>query len=145
MMATTRERVKLQFDAEKQEMLAKSLLTTSTFSLRNMDQEAKMKYQCRLALDVNMKAARMEGPKDILKKGKKKRERGEKGEYIQKTVSDLDQRDRDEGWNGLFQGFPEKLNEVSLFFRRWVTESVTKWRALNLNQLIYYSMYVNAK
>ncbi|KAA6344790.1 MAG: hypothetical protein EZS28_052214, partial [Streblomastix strix] len=37
--------------------------------------------------------------------------RGEDGEHVQKTVIDLEQGDRNEGWDEPFQGFPGKVNE----------------------------------
>ncbi|KAA6364627.1 MAG: hypothetical protein EZS28_039845, partial [Streblomastix strix] len=124
MIAMTRERVKLLFDAEIQVMLAESPFPTSTFTEHEEDYEAKMKYLCRRILDNDMKAARREDPEDLfVKKEKRNREtedikplqtqksaRGEDGEHIQKTVIDLEQGDGDEGWDEPFQGYPEKLN-----------------------------------
>ncbi|KAA6360572.1 MAG: hypothetical protein EZS28_043901 [Streblomastix strix] len=125
MMAMTRERVKLLFDAEIQVMLAESPFPTSTFTIHEEDYEAKMRYLCRRILDNDMKAARREDPEDLfVKKEKRSHEtedikplqsqksaRGENGEHVQKTVIDLEQGDGDEGWDEPFQGFPDRLNE----------------------------------
>ncbi|KAA6372875.1 MAG: hypothetical protein EZS28_031597 [Streblomastix strix] len=51
MMAMTRERVKLLFDAEIQVMLAESPFPTSTFTVHEDDYETKMKYLYRRILD----------------------------------------------------------------------------------------------
>ncbi|KAA6387573.1 MAG: hypothetical protein EZS28_016894, partial [Streblomastix strix] len=125
MMAMTRERVKLLFDAEIQVMLTESPFPTSTFTIHEEDYEAKMKYLCRRILDNDMKSARREDPEDLFVKKEKmshetedikplqsqKSARGENGEHVQKTVNDLDQGDGDEGWDETFQRFSERLNE----------------------------------
>ncbi|KAA6377776.1 MAG: hypothetical protein EZS28_026700 [Streblomastix strix] len=66
MMAMTRERVKLLFDAEIQVMLAESPFPTSTFTEHEEDYEAKMKYLCKWILDNDMKAAWPKDPKICL-------------------------------------------------------------------------------
>ncbi|KAA6384345.1 MAG: hypothetical protein EZS28_020129 [Streblomastix strix] len=75
MMAMTRERMKLQFDAEIQIILAKSPYTTSTFSIHDDDYEAKMKYLCRIVLDRDMQAAMREDPEQEVRMRKTYRKR----------------------------------------------------------------------
>ncbi|KAA6395562.1 MAG: hypothetical protein EZS28_008914 [Streblomastix strix] len=125
MIVMTWERVKLLFDAEIQVMIAESPFHTSTFSIHDEDQKAKMMYKCRIILDNDMKAARREDSEDLFVKKEKrshdtedikplqsqKSARGENGEHVQKTVIDMEHEDGDEGLDEPFQGFPERLNE----------------------------------
>ncbi|KAA6387103.1 MAG: hypothetical protein EZS28_017372 [Streblomastix strix] len=125
MIAMTRWRMKLLFDAEIQVMLAESPFTTSTFSVDNKDLRSMMKYLCRRILDYDTKAARREDQEDLFIQNEKrshetkdikpfqslKRTRCEDGEHIQKMVIDLEHVVRDEGWEEPFQGFPKRLNK----------------------------------
>ncbi|KAA6387401.1 MAG: hypothetical protein EZS28_017070 [Streblomastix strix] len=119
MIAMTRERVKLQFDAEIQVMLAESPFPTSTFTEHEEDYESKTKYLCRRILDNDMKTARREDTEDLFIKMEKKSHetedimlvqsqksaRGENGEHMQKMVIDLEQGDGDEGWDDPSKNF----------------------------------------
>ncbi|KAA6371262.1 MAG: hypothetical protein EZS28_033211, partial [Streblomastix strix] len=126
LIAMMRERVKLQFDAEIQVMLAESPFASSTSNTHDEDYETKMKYLCKRILDNDMKAAKREDPEDFFIKNEKRRHdtedikpvqsqksiRGEDWKHLQKMVIDLEQADRDEGWDEPFQGFPKRLCEL---------------------------------
>ncbi|KAA6398569.1 MAG: hypothetical protein EZS28_005907 [Streblomastix strix] len=72
MKAMMGERMKQQFEAEIQVMLAECPFTTSTLSIHDENYELKMKYLCRRILDNDMNAVCLEDPKDLFIKKEKR-------------------------------------------------------------------------